>query len=493
MMKKHLLYSMVATAGLALAGCNGDYKDWEAPQSYAPEAASAAYGVTFAAGPQASFAMPVAESDLKIVTLTASASDVTGYTLKHLTVNGVEMGGSVSDNNIIVKANDLLNAAEKIYNSRAAVARTLEVTSEVALNLASGDALTGATGTTNVTITPYATPAIDAKGYYMLGDFVGNGWNLATPIWMESKGNGIYTATVNTPNEGSNWFKFYCGSFYSDSNWDIVNQGQMGCQVNGDDKLENFLVYTGDPEFGSVETPTISGQGTFEVTLDMNNLVYSVKRAEAQYFIVGNLTDPTWSADACKRIMFYAHGGNTYSYTTKWPGAWDLKFWSGKDIGNWDAAWGAGDGDGSPTGQLTNQSSGAFQSPTKNEYYTLTINMNSQTYEWTRLDNQEPTEYTAVSLIGDFNGWGGDIDLAQEANAPHNWYGRATIPSDGGLKFRANHDWATSWGTSPDDEGKPVGDTYYLGIGEKNITVPAGTYDFYLNDITGRWSISRVE
>ena len=129
MMKKHLLYSMVATAGLALAGCNGDYKDWEAPQSYAPEAASAAYGVTFAAGPQASFAMPVAESDLKIVTLTASASDVTGYTLKHLTVNGVEMGGSVSDNNIIVKANDLLNAAEKIYNSRAAVARTLEVTS----------------------------------------------------------------------------------------------------------------------------------------------------------------------------------------------------------------------------------------------------------------------------------------------------------------------------------------------------------------------------
>ena len=42
-------------------------------------------------------------------------------------------------------------------------------------------------------------------------------------------------------------------------------------------------------------------------------------------------------------------------------------------------------------------------------------------------------------------------------------------------------------------EGKPIGDTYYLGIGEKNITVPAGTYDFYLNDITGRWSISRVE
>ena len=119
--------------------------------------------------------------------------------------------------------------------------------------------------------------------------------------------------------------------------------------------------------------------------------------------------------------------------------------------------------------------------------------MNNQTYAWTKLDNQSPTEYSAVSLIGDFNGWGGDIDLAQEGNAPHNWYGRATIPTDGGLKFRANHDWATSWGTSPDDEGKPIGDVYYLGIGEKNITVPAGTYDFYLNDITGRWSICPVK
>ena len=492
-MKKHILYSMIASAGLVLAGCNGDYTDWASPQSYDPEAAASTYGVTFAAGPEANLAMPSKESDVKVVTLTASSPEVKGFTLKKLTVNGEQMTGDISDNYITVKAQDLLKMAEQNFKSRAAVARSLELSSDVSLNLKSGDAVTGATGKTVVTVTPYATPAIDEKGYYMLGDFVGNGWNLATPIWMAPQGNGIYTATVNTNNEGSNWFKFYCGSLYSDSNWDIVNQGQMGCETNGDDKLENFLVYTGDPEYDGVQTPTITGQGTFEVTLDMVNLVYSVKRAEAQYYIVGNLTDPTWSADACKRIMFYAQGGNVYSYTTKWPGAWDLKFWSAKDIGNWDVAWGSGDGDGSPTGQLTNQSSGAFQSPTKNEYYTLTINMNSQTYEWTRLDNQEPTEYTAISLIGDFNGWSGDIDLAQEANAPHNWYGRATIPSDGGLKFRANHDWATSWGTSPDDEGKPIGDTYYLGIGEKNITVPAGTYDFYLNDITGRWSICPVE
>ncbi len=491
-MKKHLAYSIVAVASLALAACNGDYDDWASPQSYDPEGAAAAYGVTFANGPEANLTMP-ASSSAKIVSLAANGENVAGFTLKSLTVNGEAVEAEIEDNFITVDANTLLKKAETIYQSRAAQPRTFEVVSNVSVNLTTGDAVTGATGTTSVTITPYATPAIDAKGYYLLGNFAGNDWSLATPIWMNSNGDGTFTATVNTTSEGDNWYKFYCGSFYSDSDWDTVNAGQMGCENNGDNSLQNFLVYTGDPEYtGGVQTPVISGQGTFEITLDMNNLTYNVKRAEAQYYIVGNLTNPTWSPDAAWRVMFYAEGGNIYSYTTTWPAAWDLKFWSAKDIGNWDVAWGAGDGDGSPSGNLTNESSGAFQAPSK-EYYTLTINMNNQTYTWTRLDNQTPTEYTAVSLIGDFNGWGGDIDLEQEVNAPHNWYGRATIPSDGGLKFRANHDWATSWGTSPDDEGKPVGDVYYLGIGEKNITVPAGTYDFYLNDITGRWSICPVK
>lgn len=105
-----------------------------------------------------------------------------------------------------------------------------------------------------------------------------------------------------------------------------------------------------------------------------------------------------------------------------------MKIWDSKSIGNWDVAWGtAVDGDGSETGSLINTGSKSFQAPTKNEYYTLTINMNTNTYTWTKLDNQNPTAYTSVSLIGDFNEWGGDVDLTQEEKAPHNWYGRVTI------------------------------------------------------------------
>lgn len=92
--------------------------------------------------------------------------------------------------------------------------------------------------------------------------------------------------------------------------------------------------------------------------------------------------------------------------------------------------------------------------------------MQDNTYKWTKLDNQSPATYTSVSLIGDFNSWGGDVDLeklpAIDGNDSHNWYVRYTVPATGGLKFRADHDWATSWGVDKADKDKAIGDTYHL-------------------------------
>lgn len=187
--------------------------------------------------------------------------------------------------------------------------------------------------------------------------------------------------------------------------------------------------------------------------------------------------------------MFYAHGSNVYSYTTKWTNQWSLKIWDEDNFGNWDTAFGSvADGSTDATGILTNSDAGAFGPNADGGYYTLTIDMGAKTYSWEAVTPS--AEYSSVSLIGDFNSWGDDIDMTQLAGAPHNWYVRAAIPSDGGLKFRADHDWVTSWGT---DDATAIGDVYYLAPGAGNITVPAGTYDFYLNDITGRWNIVRVD
>ncbi|MCI6618578.1 MAG: DUF5115 domain-containing protein [Prevotella sp.] len=484
-------------ASFVLASCNGEYDDWASPQANDPEAAAAKYGVTFSPGSEINSTMPDADGVVHLITINNSNQNISGFTVKSLTVNGEAIDAQMDGNDITVSANDLALLIEKQHNSRASVAREVKIVTTASANLSNGEAVTiDLTGEATGSLTPKATPTIDSKGYFMLGDFANVGWNLGTPLWMTDNGDGTYTATVNTNSTGSNWFKFYGGSFYSNSDWDTVNKGVMGCKENGDDALSGFVVYTGDDAAhapNGVQTLVISGQGTFEVTLDMKNLVYTVKRAEAKYYLIGNMQTKNWTITDID-CMFYAQGGNKYSYTTKFNGAWDLKFVDSKGLGNWDVAWGTSvDGDNSPSGSLINSKSQSFAAPTKGEYYTLTIDMNTQTYSWIKLTDQAPTAYNSVSLIGDFNNWKGDVDLKQEVNAPHNWYGRVTIPSNGALKFRANHGWDASWGTSAADKSKAIGDLYYLSLGGENITVPAGTYDFYLNDITGNWSIVAIK
>lgn len=476
---------------MTLASCNGDYDDWASPQSNEAEASAAAYGVTATAGSDANVVMPLRSDDVNLVALSSTSADVSDYSVKTLLVNGEEIECSVNKGNIVVSGADLDAIIEKQFNSRASVTRKITVKSVVSLVLENGDAVAiGDTLVTEATLTPPATPTIDTNGYFMLGDFSenGTGWDLSTPIWMEKVSDGVYMATVTTKSTSSNWFKFYEGSHYSATSWDEVNLGQMGCEVNGDDALSGFVIYSGDKV--EVQTPTITGQSTFEVTLDMNNLTYSVVRAEAKYYLIGNPNGWDINSYSC---MFYGLGNNTYTYTTKYTNQWDLKILEGKYLGTgdgaWSYCWGGENGSTAATGSLTNSEAGAIGPNENGGWYTFTFDMNTQTYSWTAID-EPTTEYSSISLIGDFNGWGGDVDLTQLANAPHNWYVRTTIPSDGGLKFRANHDWTVNWGATMD-----LSEHYYgAGVANgDNITVPAGTYDFYINDITGLINIVEVE
>lgn len=478
-MKKHILYSFAAMASLTLASCNGDYDDWAAPQTNAEESAAAKYSSQVMAGSDAALSLPTDKDTIRLVNFSADNDLVQGFSVRSMTVNGQAIKTVMTpDGQAGVLTSDLTAFVRESNQSRAHKTYDLKVAIEYAANLKNGDAVDLGTAEVTTKLTTPATPEKDPKGYYLLGQW--QNWDATNPTWMTDNGDGTYTATVTT-GDGDNWYKFYQGSHFVAGDWDSINQGAMGCAVNGDNSLFNYVVWPNDPELGEVQTPVISGAGTYEITLDINNYTYTVKRAEGRYYVVG--TPQGWS-DSDMSCMFYAHGGNIYSYTTSWTGAWDLKIWDAKGFGDWGKTFGGINGDGSETGSLIPGGDGAFQSPAAG-YYTLTINMNDNSYSWEAVAT--PTEYTSVSLIGDFNGWGGDVDLTQLEKAPHNWYACVTIETDGGLKFRANHDWAVSWGTS--DKETAIGDTYYLPLGGENINVPAGTYDFYLNDITGRWSI----
>jgi hypothetical protein len=182
--------------------------------------------------------------------------------------------------------------------------------------------------------------------------------------------------------------------------------------------------------------------------------------------------------------MFTPETKSVVSFTTKWTGDHNLKIWSFDDFGDWGKCYGAlTDGDASASGALTNSNSGAIVCPEGDAFYTITLNFSTMTYTWTKLDNQAPTEYTNISLIGEFNGWGGDFELKQVA--PHNWHAVFVQENAGMLKYRANHDWSVNWGFGSDGDWNVADAINKIGTnGGGNIYVPAGTYDVYLNDIT---------
>ena len=329
-MKKTLLYSLAAFAALGLASCNDDYDDWASPQSYGQDEAAAKYGLTFAAGSEINSVLPDADGMVHLVAVSTTDASVSGYTIKTLTVNGDNIKGTMVGNDICVSASDLERLVEKQNDSRAAVSRPIEVKANVSMNLDNGDAVTTETvADVTGTVTPQPTPAIDEKGYFVLGaveentviDANGNSanWQLSKPVYMTANGDGTFTVHVTTTGDGDNYFKFYAGSHYDANSWDVTNQGQIGCETNGDASRHNFAVYQGDPLYtGGVQTPVIHGVGEWDVTLDMNNLTYTISPAEGMYYITGNPN--SWSTNPIN-TMFYGEGNNVYSYTTYWKGA----------------------------------------------------------------------------------------------------------------------------------------------------------------------------
>ena len=78
--------------------------------------------------------------------------------------------------------------------------------------------------------------------------------------------------------------------------------------------------------------------------------------------------------------------------------------------------------------------------------------------------------FDQIGVIGDFNGWGGDVVMEFNAEKQR-FYADVEFPADGGFKFRADAGWDVNWGST----GSGV-----LDSGD-NIPVTAGNYRVYLN------------
>ena len=448
-MKKTLLYSLAAMASLALASCAGDYDDWANPQANEQEASAAKYGVTFANGSEAEGSMADEDGIINLVTVNSTDANVSGFTLKDLKVNGVAVNGTLVGNSVQVSASELEKLVCDQNKSRASVARDLNVETEVSINLASGDAVSiSSKGETTGKFTPTATPQLDEKGYYMLGQVNGNEWDAKSPVWMNKISDGVYQLKVTTTAD-KNWFKFYAGSNFVSGDWDSINKGALGCKENGSEDAFGYILYNGD-SWGELQTPVIPGAGTWIVTLDMNNLTYTV--GKPVLYMAGDANgwatnDYLAGEDGVHFTGFMYLNQNGFKFCTQpeWKGTnYGANFDTAKDAANITMTEEAG-------------------------YYKVDVDLESKSYVLTPI--------TTIGIIGSAspNGWDSDVDMTY---VPYNaetkelgyWEAKDITLASGEIKFRANDDWAINWG----------GDTNALTQGGDNISVEAGTYDIKL-------------
>lgn len=448
-MKKTLLYSLATMASLALASCAGDYDDWANPQANEQEASAAKYGVTFANGSEAEGSMADEDGIINLVTVNSTDANVSGFTLQDFKVNGVAVNGTMVGNSVQVSASELEKLVCEQNKSRASVARDLKVETQVSINLASGDAVSITTkGETTGKFTPTATPQLDEKGYYMLGQVNGNEWDAKSPVWMNKISDGVYQLKVTTTAD-KNWFKFYAGSNFVSEDWDSINKGALGCKENGSDDTFGYILYDGD-SWGELQTPVIPGAGTWIVTLDMNNLTYTV--GKPVLYMAGDANgwatnDYLAGEDGVHFTGFMYLNQNGFKFCTQpeWKGTnYGADFNTAADAANITMTEEAG-------------------------YYKVDVDLESKSYVLTPI--------TTIGIIGSAspNGWDSDVDMTYvpynaETKALGYWEAKDITLASGEIKFRANDDWAINWG----------GDVNALTQGGGNISVDAGTYDIKL-------------
>ena len=450
-MKKTLLYSLAVMASLALASCAGDYDDWANPQANEQEASAAKYGVTFANGSEAEGSMADEDGIINLVTVNSTDANVSGFTLKDLKVNGVAVNGTLVGNSVQVSASELEKIVCEQNKSRASVARDLKVETQVSINLASGDAVSITNkGETTGKFTPTAIPQLDENGYYMLGQVNGNEWDAKTPVWMNKISDGVYQLKVTTTAD-KNWFKFYAGSNFVSDDWDSINKGALGCKENGSEDTFGYILYDGD-SWGKLQTPVIPGAGTWIVTLDMNNLTYTV--GKPVLYMAGDANgwatnDYLAGEDGVHFTGFMYLNQNGFKFCTQ-------PEWKGTNYGaNFDTA--------ADAANITMTEAAG--------YYKVDVDLESKSYVLTPI--------TTIGIIGSAspNGWDSDVDMTY---VPYNkdtkevngyWEVKNITLSAGEIKFRANDGWDISWGGELDNLTTKNGG---------NITVEAGTYDIKL-------------
>lgn len=97
------------------------------------------------------------------------------------------------------------------------------------------------------------------------------------------------------------------------------------------------------------------------------------------------------------------------------------------------------------------------------------------------------SEEEVWSVIGDFNSWGGDVDMVRDADK---WVCNAIRLTAGGIKIRHNHDWTLSVGGKMEALDTPF---EAVSEGGDNIPVEDGVYSIVYDYTNQTLTLSKLE
>lgn len=472
---------------LSMVSCTEDYTDWANPQTN-PEEEAVSFGDGSVTPVDVINLADVKGDKVKVASIVAPTSSKDAYKSSSFKINFDGQSFDIDADGNMAKA-DLVNYITGKYGKRP-IERDLDATLDAWLSNGSTAAKMATSAKFQVKAIPEA-PFIDAA-YYLVGDLTE--WKLDTKLKFAHSDADVYedpvfTLMFTTTKDDQCWKIIPQGNVDAGNIWAVENapKGVVGIEQDGDNAMSGKLLTT-NSEGKKAGAGKIAKAGMYQMTINMMDYTYTIKQIAPEYYLVGKLQG--WSDKLeNKTCLMYAETPMVQSYTTQWNEDANLKIWLGSDFGVWANAYGAkDDGDNSVEGKIAG--SGAIVCPEPGAFYTFKADFSTMTYKWTKLENQNPTAYEKVGLIGVGGDWDNDVDMTEVT--PHNWFIEKNIP-EGSFKIRANHKWddAANWGFAEGQEFSSTGKLITSG-GSKDIKIAAGKYRIFFNDITLEYAIIAV-
>lgn len=454
-MIKKILFGFALLA--SVTACTDDYTDWADPQQNAQEELLSFGNGSVAAVGVIDFA-EIAEGQemVQVCTITAPTASDSEYAPEYvLTIGGRDFAINAAGQVSVAELQEYVN---NMFGRRPAE-REMDATISMWLNNGV-TSVKQASANFKITAKPEA-PQISEK-YYLIGGVEGASWDVQdTSMPFSHSGQDVYddpVFTITFPVEdGEYWFAFTDDIAIADNDATGEWQKVFGCaEGNGNNGMEGKVARREEIGNDGSFKIAVDGDAKFiRFTLNMMDYSYKFEKLNFGPYVYEIGDDSGWGVS---NPLYSADGNGAYQGYYYLDG--EFKFKPSAD--NWD-----GDYECSGEGKLTQDGSDNCPAPEEAGFYQINVDLAAMTYNLVKVDN--------ISMIGDFNNWGDDVDMTYNVEEAC-WEVTAEIASDGGLKFRMNHDWVTSWG------GNGNGDNFdnLTANNGANLNVAAGTYQFKL-------------